>query len=151
MALWQTGIQWAPTRSMLKTNPEGALEHVAKNFVKWTQRVIKAVARHKDDPQTKEASRRTGQKKGQHGLTDDEFQKREAKRIARANYYWARDLESWYFTQSDRGSKRKRPSRDELWWLNELWGGNLEQEMQRTAKECHKVQAKEFIVFDSDD
>ena len=42
---------------MLKTDHEGALEHFAKNFAKWAQRVAKAVARHKGDPRTVEETR----------------------------------------------------------------------------------------------
>jgi hypothetical protein len=45
MALWQTGIQWAPTPEMIRDDHNGALEHVATNFAKWTQRVACAITR----------------------------------------------------------------------------------------------------------
>ena len=34
MALWETGVQWAPPPQMLKDDYSGAIEHVAKNFAK---------------------------------------------------------------------------------------------------------------------
>jgi len=61
MALWQTGIQWAPTPEKLRDDRNGALEHVAKNFAKWTQRVARAITRHKSGPDAEEARRRSGQ------------------------------------------------------------------------------------------
>ena len=60
MAFWQTGILWAPTPEMLTDDPNGSLEHVAKNFAQWTQKVARAIQRHKRDPDTEEASRRSG-------------------------------------------------------------------------------------------
>ena len=75
MALWQTGIQWAPPTSMLTTDHNGALEHVAKNFGKWAQKIIKAIWRHKEDPETIEARRKSGQQRGKHGLTTEEVKK----------------------------------------------------------------------------
>jgi hypothetical protein len=47
MALWQTGVQWAPPPAMLNNDHNGALEHVAKNFAKWTQKLARAVTLHK--------------------------------------------------------------------------------------------------------
>ena len=32
MAMWQTGMTWAPTPQLLNENYDGALEHVATNF-----------------------------------------------------------------------------------------------------------------------
>ena len=42
MAVWQTGISWAPTKRTWETNRDYALEHVAVNFGKWAQRIIRA-------------------------------------------------------------------------------------------------------------
>ena len=42
MALWQTGISWAPTIFLKETNYNGGLEHIALNFGQWAQRIIRA-------------------------------------------------------------------------------------------------------------
>ena len=58
MGLWQTGVQWAPPLEMLRNDYSGALEHVAKNFAKWTQRLARAVTRHKNEAETVEERNR---------------------------------------------------------------------------------------------
>ena len=55
-----------------------------------------------------------------------------------------------------RGDKQVIPkawevlSRDERWWLQELWSGKLRKRMQRAEGKCHRVQANDFVVNDDD-
>ena len=88
MGLWQTGVQWAPPLEMLRNDYSGALEHVAKNFAKWTQRLARAVTRHKNEAETVEARRRSGSSFGKHGLTAEEERNRKERQDARVNYGW---------------------------------------------------------------
>ena len=37
-------------------------------------------------------------------------------------------------------------SRNEWWWLNELWSGALVAELRRAEGKCFKVQAKNFVL-----
>ena len=83
MAVWQTGITWAPTPELLNTNFNGVVEHVATNFASWTRRLARAVTRHKQDPKTEEARRRSGNSYGMHGLTEQQLQDRTAREKAR--------------------------------------------------------------------
>ena len=87
MALWQTGVQWVPSWGMLKNDYNGAIEHVAKNFAKWTQRVARAVTQHKNDADTEEAHRRSGSSYGKHGLSAEEEHTRWERQCARRNFY----------------------------------------------------------------
>ena len=92
VAFWQTGLPWAPPLEMLNANLTGALEHVATHFARWTRQLARSVAYHKRHPATNEATRRSGRSRGQHGLTDQEWQDREDKRAATRDYYHAIDL-----------------------------------------------------------
>ena len=80
MALWQTGISWAPTTHMKETNYDGALEHIALNFGQWAQRIIRAQKLHQENADTIEARRRSGDNTGKHGLTEEEMRNREARK-----------------------------------------------------------------------
>ena len=157
MALWQTGIQWAPPQELLDRSHNGALEHVAQNFAKWAQRVGRAIVRHKDDPDTQEARRKSGHAFGKHGLTVDEEQQRQQKHEARANYYWTRELESRWKKEKKKAERTGnndaawwKMSHSERWWLEELWSGSLEGEMRHAEAKCSRVQAKDFVVDDDD-
>lgn len=79
MALWQTGISWAPTTHMKETNYDGVLEHIALNFGQWAQRIIRARKLHQENADTQEARRRNGDNIGKDGLTREEERNREAK------------------------------------------------------------------------
>ena len=57
MAVWQTGITWAPPPELLSSDINGALEHVAQHFASWTRRLARADTRHKRNPATTEAAR----------------------------------------------------------------------------------------------
>ena len=87
MALWQTGVQWAPPLEFLQHDENGALEHVAKHFGQWTQKVAKAVMRHKNNEKTQEAIRNSGSSFGKHGLTAEEERNRQERKNARANFF----------------------------------------------------------------
>ena len=141
MAVWPTGISWAPPAEMMKNNYSGALEHIAHNFGQWAQRLCRARAAHQDDPKTKEAQIRSGaHKRGRHGLTSEEEENRNARDKARRNYYWAINLNSQLqelkgkkckgkgYTGrkgNEKGKGKSRPPRDPLhmmtygeqWWL----------------------------------
>ena len=86
MALWQTGITWAPSSDLLETNFTGALEHVATHFASWVRRLARSVAIHKAHPQTDEARTRSGTAFGQHGLTPQQVLDRRRRQTARRNY-----------------------------------------------------------------
>ena len=148
---------------MLDTNHSGALEHVAKNFAKWTQKVARAVTRHKTDPDTQEARRRSGSSYGKHGLSEEEVRRRRERDRARTNYYWtmelARQLEAAEHPWGTRAGKKAQSitpkpwsqmSRDERDWLHALWSGELQAEMRRAEGKCSKVQAKDFVVDKED-
>ncbi len=63
MAMWQTGITWAPPQEMLNTNYNGAAKHVVTHFASWTRRLARAINRHQTDNETVEARARSGQAK----------------------------------------------------------------------------------------
>ena len=88
MAVWERGVQWKPPEQMLRTDFNGVIEHVAKNFALWTQKVARSITQHKKDPDTEEARRKSGNSShGKHGLTADEEQIRRERRYHRENYY----------------------------------------------------------------
>ena len=167
MALWQTGVQWAPAETMLKTDYNSAIEHVAKNFVEWTEKVARAITEHKKDPNTEEARRRSGNSSfGKHGLTVEEEQLRRERRYHRANYYWALELDRQLQASKGNGKsragehtkgkgKKSKPvtpkplsemSRDDWWYLEKLGEGVLLAEMLGAESKCYKVQANDFFV-----
>ena len=55
MAIWQTGITWAPGVELLRNDINGAKEHVTRNFAAWCRRLARAVTYHKTDVTTQEA------------------------------------------------------------------------------------------------
>ena len=176
MAFWQTGVQWAPPPVMLDNNHSGALEHVGKNFAKWTQKVARAVTRHKNDADPQEARRRSGPSYGKHGLSAEEEQRREERQHARANYYWTLELNR--HLQASRGKEQSgaavhtdvtgagrkaqqkgksvtpkpwsQMSRNEQWWLQDLWSESLLAERRSAEGKCLKMQGKDFVVDEED-
>jgi hypothetical protein len=163
MALWQTGIQWAPTPEMIADDYNGALEHVARHFAKWTHRVARAITRHKRSTDAEEARRRSGQSYGKHGLSIEEERARDERGKARRNYYRARELDQQLRASKGKGATKgkrrdkqvipkpwKALSCDERWWLQELRSGRLREKMQRAEGKCHRVQANDFVMNDDD-
>ena len=106
MALWQTGISWAPTTHTNEITYEGALSHIASNFAQWAQEIIRARKLHSEDAATKEARRRSGNNTGMHGLTEEEERMRKNKRKARTDYYWAQDLNSQVRAYKGKGNRQ---------------------------------------------
>ena len=160
MAVWQTGMTWAPPPDLLNTDYNGALEHVATHFASWTRRLARSVARHKAHPLTDEARIRSGATVGKHGLTPQQVIDREQRRVARQNYYWAVHLANMLKASKGKGKGKGRGaaehsvqpkawedmSRNERWWLYEYWHGHLRKTMQDTQAKCHRVQAPRFTV-----
>ena len=169
MAMWQTGMTWAPTPQLLNADFNGALEHVARNFASWTRRLARAVHRHKHDEATLEARVRSGTTYGKHGLSQAQEQDRKDRAEARRNYYMTQELDKRYQASKGKGQgkgkgKTKRGasehtfppktwdemSRDERWWLQQLWNGNLLREKQHAESKCHRVEAAPFRIRDTD-
>ena len=140
-------------------------EHVAENFAKWTQRVVRAIERHKREPDTEEARRKSGLQKGKHGLNNEEELARDERNKARRDYYWTLDLEKQLnafkgkgggASKGKGGGKQVRPKPwesmtwDERMWLQELWAGRLETAKLTAESKCHRVQARDFVVNDDD-
>ena len=163
MALWQTGISWAPTTHMKETNYDGALEHIALNFAQWAQRIIRARTLHQENADYKEARRRSGDNTGKHGLTEEETRNREARKTARIDYYWTQALNNQVLaskgkrTRKGKGKEKGKSlppkayhemSPSEQWWLRQLWSGRLRADLEQAEKLCSRVQAKDFNVFD---
>ena len=154
MAIWQTGIAWAPPVELLNNNINGALEHVAKHFASWTRRLARAVTRHKRDPKTVEARVRSGSAPGKHGLTPEQQADRAARRKARSDYYQTVDLLNQLKASKGKGKGEggkkswDQMSRTERWWLQELWSGSLRRVLDEAEAKCHRVQAGHFRIFD---
>ena len=166
MALWQTGVSWAPSTHMTETNYNGALEHIARHFGEWAQRILRARKGHQEDPDTKNAQRRSGANTGQHGLTEEELELRNAKNKARVDFYLTKDLHNQIPASNGKGGGRGKgnakgtshppkayhqftPNRK--WWLDQLWSGKLGTELDQAEKlGVTRVQAKDFNVFDYD-
>ena len=157
MALWQTGMTWAPTPELLNADYDGALEHVARNFASWTRRLARAVNRHKHDEATLEARVRSGNTYGKHGLTPAQEQDRKDRDEARRNYYLTQELDMRLQASKGKGQGKAKGtnvvpkswhemSRDERWWLEQYWNGNLWKEKQQAEAKCSKVQAPPFRI-----
>ena len=157
MAIWQTGITWAPPSHLLENDHNGALKHMAQHFCRWTSRLARAVTRHKEDPATKEARIRSGKAWGRHGLTPQQVRDRADRAKARANYYQTVHLNNQLRASLGRGkSKRNQKSwaqmsKSEKWWLEQYWQGRLRTAMEQAESKCHPVQAPPFRVLGDDE
>ena len=166
MAMWQTGMTWAPTPELLNSTYNGALEHVAKNFASWIRRLARAVTRHKQHEATQEAQRRSGNVFRQHGLTQEELNNRKNRDEARRNYYWTlklvKQLELYTGKRVALQSTRSAPEHtiqpkswnemtyNEKWWIDEYYSGRLKRAMTDAEAKCHTVEAKRFSIADDD-
>ena len=154
MAIWQTGITWAPPTELLNNDINGALEHIAKHFASWTRRLARAVTRHKQDPETVEARVRSGAAPGKHGLTPEQQADRAARRKARSDYYQTVDLLNQLKASKGKGKGKKgkrswdQMSDPERWWLQQLWSGSLRRVLDAAEAKCHRVQAGPFRILD---
>ena len=136
MAVWQTGITWAPSPELLNSDFNGAVEHVVANFARWTRRLARSVAFHKAHPKTVEARTRSGTTFRQHGLNEQQLEDREQRRTARLNYYmtiqFAKKLfyNPWTYV-----------SYNDQYWLDLYYNGSLRRRMEEAEAKCHKVEA----------
>ena len=158
LALLETGLTWAPPPDMVEGDFDSASKHVAKNFVIWLQQLTQAVKKHKENPHTVAARARSGDTYKQSGLTDAQMQVRQARNRARDNLSWAQRLERRLIASKGGGKGTSGAtehdvnplpwdsmSRNDRWWLTDLWNGNFQSELDR-AQEAHggTVQAKPF-------
>ena len=169
MAMWQTGLTWAPSRDLLNHDYNGAVEHVARYFASWTRRVARAVSRHKQDDATQEATRRSGNAKGQHGLTQEELNNRKERNTAQRDFYWTQELVKRLEVAEGKSrgkgkQKNKRGASEhtikpkhwhemtrlEQWWVNQYYNGSLRRRMNNAEAKCHKVEARPFFIGDED-
>ena len=91
---------------MQNTNYDGALEHIALNFGQWAQRLIRARKRHLENTDTKDATRKSGGNTGKHGLTQEELRYRVARKKARIDYYWTKELDSQILAYKGEGKSK---------------------------------------------
>jgi hypothetical protein len=170
MAVWQSGITWAPSAELLHTNYGGVLEHVAKNFASWVRCVARAIRRHKEAPNTVAARIRSGNTWGQHGLTASEETIRQERCEARRNYFWALGLDRRLNASKGKGKrgasehaerntgKGKGKGKEhvepkswyemtghEQWYLYELWNGNLKRARTEAESKMSRVEADAFV------
>ena len=131
------------------------------------QRIIRARKLHQENAETKEARRRSGDDTGKHGLIQEEMRNRDARKKARIDYYWTKDLDSQVRAFNGKGKDHAKGqgqakgkscppkaynemSHSEQWWLRELWSGRLQAELERANELCSRVQAPDFNVLDYD-
>jgi len=160
MAVWQTGMTWAPSSDQIKNDYPAALKHVATHFASWTRKLARSVANHKADPRTAEARTRSGTSKG-HGLTPQQVQDRAERADARSNYYRILSLDHKFCASKGKGKGKKRGAAEhssaetkawadmsdaQQWWLKQLWSGRLLSTMKMAESKCHRVQAPRFRV-----
>ena len=134
---------------------------------------------HKTHPQTVEASRRSGRSRGQHGLTQQEWQDREDKRRAIRDYYQAIRLDAEdgqakgcttyepVATSKGKGKMRDRRGkgaaehpqmprrvedmpRREKWLVHNYRSEWLWEAVQQGRAKCHPVQAPRFVFYDAE-
>ena len=157
MALWQTGVTWAPSPVLTNMNRDGAAEHVARQLVRWIRQVMHAIESHKNAPATVVARTRSGPSKGKHGLTDEEENDRREREEARRNYFMTVELNSRLLAskgkgegKGERGAAEHAPKTwremtdDERWWLEELWSGRLKRRKERAEGKMQKIEAGDF-------
>ena len=132
MAIWGTGVTWAPSQQMLDEDYIGASEHVASHFAAWVRRLAQALARQKNSGDYQEARRRSGPSYGKNDLIAEQDRFRSER--DEAPFVPKRWDESWPVEQ---------------WWLEELQSGRLEEKKRKADAMCTKTQAKDFTVDDA--
>jgi len=155
MALWQTGVTWAPSHPMVEANSKGAAEHVAKALVRWIERFMVAVAAHKAAPATVTARIRSGGSTGRHGLTAEEWYNRAERDRTRRDYWQTLALEDRLLASKGKGAGKRgavehapktweEMSWCERWWLEELWSGRLRYARDQAEGKMQRIQADDF-------
>ena len=113
----------------------------ARTAARYTQ--ARGIRAHKEAPNTVEATERSGNTWGQHGLSETQVEDRQLREHARNNYYWASGLNNqlkaskgkWVYGPYSK-DKRKRKgrvapktgqemSKSERHWLYLFWEGTL--------------------------
>ena len=124
----------------MQSDPFVATEHVGRRFCAWLKTLLEAIRNHKMQPDTMESRRRSGDTKGQHGLTRQEVADREERKRARRDLQHTIQLakqvgagREWW-TLSD---KQKR-------WLRQYWSGHLHQRLRDAQAKLSPVQAPPF-------
>ena len=99
-----------------------------------------------------EARRRSGQSKGQHGLTQEEAVHRQERDCARKDLHLtkqlAKQLQPRRRGKGKGGGRETIPAktwwdltRSQQWWLEQLWSGELQKRVEAAEKNMHRVQA----------
>ena len=92
-------------------------------------------------PDTMESRRRSGDTKGQHGLTPQEVADREERNCARRNLYDTMQLAKQVSANDWRWWAL---SEEEKWWLRQYWDGHLERRLRDAQAKLSPVQAPPF-------
>ena len=125
MGLLETGLHWLP----------GATEHVGKRFCDWLNTLLEAIHYHKMQSDTRESTRRSGDTKGQHGLTRQEVADREERDRARSNLEQTKPLlQRQWWTLSE----------TEKWWVRQYRDGTLHRRLRAAKAKLSPVQAPPF-------
>ena len=143
MALLETGFDWSPSLQQVRSDPLGATEHVGKHFCVWLKALLEAIRNHKMQPDTMESRRRSGDTKGQHGLTPQEVADREERNRARRNLHETIQLAK----QVSAGRGWWTLSEEEKWWLQPYWDGHLARRLRDAQAKLSPVQAPPFHMW----
>ena len=108
----------------------------------WLRNLIAAIERHKSLEPTAIARERSGFVRHQSGLSEAQKAAREARDQARTNMRIAKYLESEY-----KQSNWWNMSWSDRWYLEELWNGNLQRQLEEAeARHGGAVQAPPFVL-----
>ena len=154
-------MTWIPSKEMLRSDPNGALEHVKTHFTKWIGRLARAFHQHKHAPKTAAARARSGQEWFHSGLSPEEEALREERKRRRKDIDWTLHLQDELQQakgkpkgkgKSGAKSTLRKPrqfhqmSWDEPRWLENLWSGELHRLWEATR--AGPIEADPFIVDD---
>ena len=147
-AIWEMGVTWIPIEEILALGERGATEHICRRLLRWSYNLSTAIAKHIDDEETQEATRRSGGHTGHSGLTPDEEWFRDNKKWHLDNYEYALGLHQEiqnakaYKKGYGKGAKSTKSkgkrifeemSYEEQWWLRDFWSGRLLQNKEEAA------------------
>ena len=83
--IFQTGVTWVS---------RGSANEVADSFVAWVRALFSAIANANDRPEYRHAQQRSGNSRGQHGLTPAQFEARDARDRALRYFNYARHVQA---------------------------------------------------------
>ena len=154
----------------MTSGERGATEHVCEQVLKWSYKLSEAIAKHINDEETQEATRRSGGSTGQSGLTTEERQFRDDKKWHIQNYEYAKSLHQeirnekaarkGYTKGHGKGAKstkskgqkgkRKRSydemSDNEKWWVERFLDGSLKRMKNEAASKSQPIEANPFTI-----